>query len=99
MKSLFFLATLIGWQEDVKEIDTQIEELTSLKEKYQASMRRNTNNAMRWQFQKENYMDARRAWDQAAQEKQKIREIQDQINDLQKRKKSILQKHGQKNSS
>lgn len=92
---LFFL-TLVSWQEDVKEIDKQIEQLQDLQDKYKASMRRNSNNAMRWQFQKENYLDARRAWDQAAQEKQKIHEIQDQIDDLKKRKKNILKEHGQK---
>lgn len=98
IKLLFLIVVLIGWQIDIKQIDKQIEELEDLKEKYESSMQRNMNNAMRWQFQKENYLDARRAWEQAAQEKQKIREIQDQIDDLKSRKEQILKENGHASS-
>ena len=94
----FFLMTLIAagnWQDEVAEIDKQIGQLQDLQDRYKSSAERNVNNAMRWQFQNENYLDARRAWDQAAQEKQKIRELQDQIDDLRRRRDGILKEHGQ----
>lgn len=91
-----FLLTLlapISWQEEVKEIDVQVEQLKDLQDKYKSSVERNINNAMRWQFQNQNYLDARRAWDKAAADKQKIQELQDQIDDLEARKQKIHQKH------
>ena len=93
-----FLMTLIAsatWQEEVAGIDKQVGQLQDLQDRYKSSANRNVNSAMRWQFQNENYLDARRAWDQAAQEKQKIREIQDQIDDLRRRRDQILKEHGQ----
>ena len=53
---------------------------------------------MRWQFQNENYLNARRAWDKVAHDKQKIKEIQIQIDDLQQRKEE-LKKDIEKGSS
>nr|NGX38609.1 hypothetical protein [Chlamydiota bacterium] len=91
--------TAVTWQEDVKQIDQQIEQLQNLQDKYRWNMERNVNNAMRWQFQNQNYLDARRAWEQASQEKQKIQEIQDQIDDLEVRKKKILEEHGEEQPS
>ncbi len=91
-----FLLTLfvpVNWQDEVKEIDLQVEQLADLQGRYRSSFERNVNNAMRWQFQNQNYLDARRAWDKAAEDKQKIQELQDQIDDLEKRKKQILDKH------
>lgn len=83
-----------NWQEEVTQIEAQIEELKNRQEKYRSSATRNSNNAMRWQFQSENYSDARKAWGKVAQDKQKIEEIQDQINDLEAHKLQILQEHG-----
>lgn len=83
----------VSWQDEVKEIGVQIEQLQNLQDKYRSSANRNINNAMRWQFQNQNYLDARRAWDKAAEDKQKIQELQDQIDDLEVRKKEILEKH------
>ncbi len=95
---MFFLTLLLAatgsWQDEVSSIDKQIVEMRDLKEKYQASVQRNTNNAMRWQFQRENYLDARRAWDQIAREKQAIQELQDRIDDLETQKQKILKKNG-----
>lgn len=82
------------WENEVKQIDEQIQALTTLQEKYRSSAQRGINNAMRWQFQNQNYLDARRTWEKVAQDKQKIKEIQDQIDDLEKRKTEILQHHG-----
>lgn len=97
---IFFLTLVanLSWEDEIKEIDQQIEQLQQLQEQLRASAQRNVNNAMRWQFQQENYLDARRAWDKAAADKQKIQELQDQIGDLEKRKKKILEEHGQKSS-
>ncbi len=88
-----------GSQEEVKQIDAQIEQLEDLQDKLRASAQRNINNAMRWQFQNENYLDARRAWDRAATDKQKIQEVQDQIDDLKARKQKLIQDNGSKKSS
>ncbi len=98
---LIFLSLIAttDWKEEVKQIDQQIEQLEDLQDKYRSNARRNTNNAMRWQFQNENYLDARRAWDRASEDKQKIQEIQDQIDDLQLRKKKILKEYGDKQAS
>lgn len=79
--------------EEVQEIDRQIEQLEDLQDRFRSSAQRNANNAMRWQFQNENYLDARRAWDKAAQDKQKIQEIQDQIDDLKVRKSKLLKQN------
>ncbi len=86
-------------QEEIKQIDAQIEQLEDLQDKLRGSAQRNINNAMRWQFQNENYLDARRAWDRAASDKQKIQEVQDQIDDLKARKQKLIQENGSKKSS
>ncbi len=88
------LTTSYTWQDQVKEIDQVIQELEGQKESYRRKAQKNTNNAMRWQFQRNNYMDARRAWDKVVESKQKMVEIQDQIDDLKARKKVIIKKHG-----
>jgi len=87
----FFLTlfTSLSPQEEIAQIDKQIESLQDLQDSLRSSAQRNANNAMRWQFQKENYMDARRAWDQVASDKQKIQELQDQIDDLEVRKRKL----------
>ena len=84
----------VSWEVQVQEIDEQIQELDDLQDKYRSSAQRNVNNAMRWQFQNENYLDARRAWEQVARDKQIIKEIQDQIEDLKAQKQGILTEHG-----
>ncbi len=76
-------------EQEVQAIDKQIEELQDLQDKYISSAKRKAGNAMRWQFQSENYLDARRAWDQAARDKQIAEEIQIQIDDLETRKKEL----------
>lgn len=96
--TLFAAAPAPNWREEVRTIDSQIEQLVDLQDKLKASARRHVNDAMRWQFQNENSFDARRAWDQAAQDKQKIQEIQDQIDDLKRRKEEILKEHGSQNA-
>lgn len=100
---VFFLALCsvvsASWQEEVQQIDKQVEGLQDIQDKYRSRAKKNANDAMRWQFQSENYLDARRAWDRAAADKQKIQEIQDQIDDLNQKKQQILEKHGQKQSS
>lgn len=80
----------------MRQIDAQIAELNDLQERYRFGIEKNINNAMRWQFQNENYMDARRAWDKIAQDKKKIKEIQEQIDDLEDRKAKILEEDEKK---
>jgi ABC-type phosphate transport system auxiliary subunit len=83
----------LTWQEQVTKIDEQIQELQDLHDKLNSSNQRNINNAMRWQFENENYLDARRAWDQVARNKQAMQEIQDQVNDLQTERQRIVKEH------
>ncbi|MDN3506663.1 MAG: hypothetical protein P0S96_05490 [Simkaniaceae bacterium] len=89
---LIFLA-VGSWQDEVKQIDQQIENLQDLQDKLKSSATKKANKAMRWQFQNENYSDARRAWDQVAADKQKIQELQDQIDDLKAKKEKIIKEH------
>lgn len=98
---IFFLTLMAAaaWQDEVKQIDQQIQQLQDLQNKLRSNAQRNANNAMRWQFQRENYLDARRAWDHVAADKQKIKEIQDQIDDLETRRQNILKEHGEKTPS
>lgn len=93
--ALFFLTLLASqsWQDEVAKYDREIGHLQDLQDRHRSSAERSVNNAMRWQFQNENYLDARRAWDKAAQDKQKIQEIQDQIDDLKNKRDELLKKH------
>lgn len=75
---------------DMQEIDAQIEQLKAQQEKYASDADKQAHDAMRWQFQSENYMDARRAWDRVASDKQKIKEIQDQIDQLEAEKQKTV---------
>lgn len=96
---LFFLASNIEnvpWQDQITQMNVQIAELKETQDRYRSSVEKNINNAMRWQFQNENYADARRAWEKVAAEKQKVKEIQEQIDDLEIRKAEILREHGQR---
>lgn len=97
---LIFLLTATGEKDqEIARIDRQIEELKDLQERYRYSAEKNTNNAMRWQFQSENYLNARRAWDKVAQDKQKISEIQLQIDDLKMRQAKLLEENGKGSDS
>lgn len=91
--SLFLMAA--SWQDRLTEIDQQIQILTEARNKAQATAEREANNAMRWQFQKENYLDARRAWDNAAKNKRMVGEFQGQIDQLNFEREQILKEHGQ----
>lgn len=82
------------WQDELNQINSHITQLEELQDKLRSRAQKNANNAMRWQFQSENYRDARRAWESAAQDKQKIEEIQTQLDILQQRKQRILKEHG-----
>ncbi len=94
---LIFL-TLIAdgaWQDELQKIDSQMYQLEQMQERLRKDAQKNSNNAMRWQFQSENHRDARKAWDRAAQEKQKIEEIQGHLDTLKERRTKIMQEHGQ----
>lgn len=94
--ALCLFATIVSQprEKEVAEIGQQIDQLQALQERYRSSAQRSINDAMRWQFQNENYLDARRAWDKVAQDKQKIREIEDQIEDLKNRQDRLINKQG-----
>ncbi len=74
---------------ELQTIEKEICELQEAEEQLQSDIRRKANDAMRWQFQNENYLEARRAWDEIAVGKQKIGEIQERIQQLETRKKEL----------
>lgn len=82
-----------GWQSELVSIDQQLAELQEMQEQLRSSITRKSNNAMRWQFQNENYQDARRTWDQVAREKEQLAAVQKKIDELEARKQEILQEH------
>ncbi len=98
MKFGLFFLTLVAnaeWQDELQKIDRQIGQLEELQQRLRSDAQKNANNAMRWQFQSDQHREARRAWDRAAQEKEKIEEIQGHLDKLKARKQTILQEHGQ----
>lgn len=76
---------------EVQTIEKEIYQLQETQEQIQSTIRRKANDAMRWQFQSQNYLEARRAWDEIALGKEKIREIEKRIEQLETRKKELLQ--------
>lgn len=95
--ALVFLSMVANaqWQDELEKIDRQIEQLEGLQERLRRDAQKNAGNAMRWQSQSDQHNEARRAWDRAAQEKEKIEEIDGHLAKLRDRKQAILQEHGQ----
>lgn len=94
--ALILLAIAGDWQADLEKIDRQISQLEEMQQRLRSDAHKNEQQAMSMQFQKENSHEARRSWKRAAQEKQKIEEIQGYLDRLRARKQQILQEHGQK---
>ncbi|MCI0382348.1 MAG: hypothetical protein L0207_04785 [Chlamydiae bacterium] len=82
-----------AWQTELHQIDREIQELKELKEKYESSAERNENNALRWQFRNETYKDARDAWDRAERDRAKVKELEEQITEREKKRAEIIRKH------
>lgn len=80
-------------KKEMSEVQRKIDELRNLQDKYRSQVQKNLNNAMRWQFQSENHREARRAWEDAAEQKKKIEEMDHHIETLERRKKQLLKNH------
>lgn len=97
IKWILLLTTLIAeptWQDQLDAINSELAELKDQQQKSQSRINKKKNDAMRWQFQNNNYIDARRAWDQIAREKEILQKIEERIDQLQSQKQEILKKHG-----
>jgi len=85
--------TPTDWRSELESIDRQLPELRDMQEQLRSSIAKKSNNAMRWQFQNENYLDARRAWDQVAREKEQMAAVQKKIDELETRQQELLREH------
>jgi chromosome segregation ATPase len=94
--ALILLAAVGDSQAELEKIDRQISQLEEMQERLRSDAQKNEHRGMSLQFQKESSHEARKAWQRAAQEKQKIEEIQGHLDRLRARKQQILQEHGQK---
>ena len=82
------------WRVEVGEIDKEIDKLTNQRNLYLAKATRLQNQGDRLQFESNNLIDARRAWQQAQIHREIATRIQEEIDGLEKRKQQILETHG-----
>lgn len=79
-------------QEEVRKIDTELEQLEDLKGRYRSSASRHENEASRWQFEQNLKQEARRAAQQAELDREMERQIQARIDYLEACKAQIYRK-------
>lgn len=91
----FFIAST-DWQEELKQIDEEVEQLEDLKNRYRASETRHRDEASRWQFQNLK-QESRRAYQQADLDREMQNQIQKRIDYLQTRREEILKEHPESN--
>lgn len=84
------------WKAEVGEIDQEIDKLKNQRNLYLAKATRLQNQGDRLQFENNNLIDARRAWQQAQIHREIATRIQEEIDGLEKRKKQILEANGTK---
>lgn len=82
------------WQEELQTIDQAIDKLTDLRNKEIAKAARAQDQGDRLQFQSQNLMDARRAWQEADNSREIAARYQQEIDKLELRKQEILKQHG-----
>ncbi|MBS0653762.1 MAG: hypothetical protein JSR39_09615 [Verrucomicrobia bacterium] len=92
------IAETDDWQEELKQIDAETDQLYDLKNRYKASEARHNNNAMRWQFQQNMKQESRRAYQQAELDREMQNQIQARIDYLDARKAEILKEHPEANA-
>jgi len=76
---------------ELAEIDQEIDKLTNQRNLYLAKATRLQNQGDRLQFENNNLIDARRAWQQAQIHREIATRIQEEIDILEKRKQKLLQ--------
>jgi FtsZ-binding cell division protein ZapB len=82
------------WKAEISEIDQEIDKLKNQRNLYLAKATRLQNQGDRLQFENNNLIDARRAWQQAQIHREIATRIQEEIDTLEKRKNQILEAHG-----
>ncbi len=92
---LFAITDLAGAQSkpqaaDVQKINDQIEELKDIKMGYEATALRHEDQAERMQFEQKQYLEMRRHLELAHENRLKAAEIQQQIDELKKKKAKLL---------
>lgn len=90
-----FAQEQFDWKQEIQEIDEKIKQLDDLKEFYSSRIAEDSTNALRWEFQDENYPDARKAWERVEKDQNQLDQIENQIHNLQSKRAEILKKHGQ----
>ncbi len=83
-----------GWKNEVADIDKEIDKLQNQRNLYLAKATRLQNQGDRLQFENNNLIDARRAWQQAQIHREIATRIQEEIDQLEQRKQKILESNG-----
>ncbi len=86
------------WQEELKQIDSELHELDDMKNKYKASAARHENDGLRWQSMQNLKQESRRAYQQADLDNEMVKQVQTRMDYLEARKAEILKKHPEANA-
>jgi len=85
------------WKEEVHELDHEIDRLVNQRNMHLAKATRYQNQGDRLQFNRNNLLDARIAWQQAEINREIAERIQKEIDILEGKRTDILKAHGVKN--
>lgn len=81
------------WKQELVNIDRKVKTLTLRRNLHQARAARLEENAKQWQTHPDLTTEARSVWKRFETEKSQVREIQAEIDALQRRKMEILKEH------
>ena len=87
----------LTWEEELAQIDSEIEELSKMKEGYEGLAALHEDQGMRWQFMQNEKQEARRAFMKAEEEREIAQMLQERIDDLKARRAQILREHPEAN--
>lgn len=82
------------WKQELETIDQAIKKLTDLRNKELTKASWAQNQGDRLQFQSQDLLDARRYWNEAETSREIAARYQEEIDKLEVRKASLIQKHG-----
>lgn len=94
---LLLIADSNDAEQELSQIDSELDQLKDMKNKYKASEARNIDKATRWQFQQNMKQESKRAYQQADLDRQMQEQIQTRIDYLQNRKAEILKENPEAN--
>lgn len=92
---LVFLFVHQGNDAQVDQIDQKIALLENHKTKLKMEIRKERDNAMRWQSQKGGSLEAKRAWQDIDIKEKTLQDIDIKIDELRQKKEQLLQKNNQ----